>query len=108
MKILFLSSYGYPEQAASSYLGGNRNQAFADAGFKMVTYVPTPTRGVTPEIRKKYKKIKYEMNRLISRIRKVPFSRLILPLNITSNVKMPRLFSSVIVRLLSNWNNPSS
>ncbi len=60
MKILFLSSYGYPEQAASSYLGGNRNQAFADAGFKMVTYVPTPTRGVTPEIRKKYKKIKYE------------------------------------------------
>lgn len=60
MKILFLSSYGYPEQAASSYLGGNRNQAFADAGFKMVTYVPTPTRGITPEIRKKYKKIKYE------------------------------------------------
>ena len=60
MKILFLSAYGYPEQAASSYLGGNRNQAFADAGFKMVTYVPTPTRGVTPEIRKKYKKIKYE------------------------------------------------
>ena len=60
MKILFLSAYGFPEQAASSYLGGNRNQAFADAGFKMVTYVPTPTRGVTPEIRKKYKKIKYE------------------------------------------------
>lgn len=60
MKILFLSAYGYPEQAASSYLGGNRNQAFADAGFKMVTYVPTPTRGVTPEIRKKYKKIKLE------------------------------------------------
>lgn len=60
MKILFLSAYGYPEQAASSYLGGNRNQAFADAGFKMVTYVPTPCRGVTPEIRKKYKKIKYE------------------------------------------------
>ena len=60
MKILFLSSYGYPEQAASSYLGGNRNQAFAEAGFKMVTYVPTPTRGVTPEIREKFKKIKYE------------------------------------------------
>ena len=60
MKILFLSAYGFPEQAASSYLGGNRNQAFADAGFKMVTYIPTPTRGVTPEIRKKYKKIKYE------------------------------------------------
>ena len=60
MKILFLSAYGYPEQAASSYLGGNRNQAFANAGFKMITYVPTPTRGITPEIRKQYKKIKYE------------------------------------------------
>lgn len=60
MKILFLSAYFHPEQAASPYLGENRNQAFADAGFKMVTYVPTPTRGVTPEIRKKYKKIKYE------------------------------------------------
>jgi glycosyltransferase involved in cell wall biosynthesis len=60
MKILFLSAYGYPEQAASSYLGANRSRAFVDAGFKMVTYIPTPTRGVTPEIRKKYKKIKYE------------------------------------------------
>ncbi len=60
MKILFLSAYGYPEQAASSYLGGNRNQAFADAGFKMVTYVPTPTRGVSQDVRNKYKKIKYE------------------------------------------------
>lgn len=63
MKILFLSAYGFPEQAASSYLGANRSQAFVDAGFKMVTYIPTPTRGVTPEVRKKYKKIKYEERR---------------------------------------------
>ena len=71
MKLLFLPAYCYPEQAASSYLGANRNQAFADAGFKSVAYVPTPTRGVTNEVRAKYKKIKkeyrydgkYEINR---------------------------------------------
>ena len=60
MIILFLSAYGYPEMAASSYLGGNRNQAFADAGYKMITYVPTPTRGITPEVREEYKRKKYE------------------------------------------------
>ena len=71
MKLLFLPAYCYPEQAASSYLGANRNQAFADAGFKSVAYVPTPTRGVTNEVRAKFKKIKkeyrydgkYEINR---------------------------------------------
>ena len=71
MRLLFLPAYFYPEQAASSYLGANRNQAFANAGFKSVAYVPTPTRGVTDEVRNKYKKIKkeyrydgqYEINR---------------------------------------------
>ena len=42
------------------------------------------------------------------KIRKVQFLKLTRPLNITSNVKMPRSFSSVIVKLLSNWNNLSS
>lgn len=60
MKILFLSSYFYPERAASHYLGENRYQAFADKDFDMITYVPTPSRGISDNERKKYKKIKQE------------------------------------------------
>ena len=59
MKILYLSSY-YGSHVASSHLGQNRNQAFADAGFNMVTYAPTPSRGLTEEEIKKYRKKKTE------------------------------------------------
>lgn len=60
MKILFLSAYSYPEHAASSYLGANRNQSLIENGFDLVNYTPTPCRGVTPEIRKEYKKRKLD------------------------------------------------
>lgn len=60
MKILFLTAYFHPEQAASPYLGENRNQAFADAGYDMVVYTPTPTRGISEDIRQEYKKKKLE------------------------------------------------
>lgn len=60
MKILFLPAYFHPEQAASPYLGENRNKAFADAGFNMVIYTPIPTRGITEEVRNEYKNKKYE------------------------------------------------
>ena len=61
MKILFLAAYFFPEQAASPYLGENRNQAFADAGFDMVVYTPIPTRGISDDIRQEYKKKKHEV-----------------------------------------------
>lgn len=54
INILMLAGYSYPEHAASSYLGQNRNEAFAKAGFNMQLYTPTPCRGITPEVRKKY------------------------------------------------------
>lgn len=54
MRILYLPAYFSPEKAASSYLGETRNQAFADAGFDMIVYVPTPCRGISQEERKKY------------------------------------------------------
>lgn len=54
MRILYLPAYFFPERAASSYLIDNRNQAFADAGYDMIVYVPTPCRGITLEERKKY------------------------------------------------------
>lgn len=55
MKILFLPTYCKPEKAASGYLGQNRNQAYADLGWDMVAFAPTPCRGITKEERKKYK-----------------------------------------------------
>lgn len=60
MRILFLSSYFYPEQAASHYLGDNRYQAFASNGFEMINYVPMPCRGISDEIRQKYREKKIE------------------------------------------------
>lgn len=54
MKILYLSAYNKPEQAASNHLSDDRNNAFADAGFYMEAYTPTPCRGVTSEVRKEY------------------------------------------------------
>lgn len=60
MKILKLSPYYAPEQISSTHLTKDLEQAYADAGFVTVIYVPTPTRGVTQQVREQYKKIKYE------------------------------------------------
>ena len=60
MKILYFTAYFDPEQVASSYLGKSRNQAFATAGFDMLLYTPIPTRGISDDVRKVYKKRKYE------------------------------------------------
>lgn len=56
MKILLLPSYFFPEGVASPYISLNRNQRFADEGWGMVVYTPTPSRGITPEMRKEYLK----------------------------------------------------
>lgn len=60
MKMLKLSSYCSPEQEASSHLTRDLTTAFLAHGFTIENYVPTPTRGVSNEVRRKYKKIKYE------------------------------------------------
>ena len=60
MKILILTPYCYPEHAASSYLGQNRNQAFLQNGFEILTYAPTPCRGIDEETRKKYCRKEYK------------------------------------------------
>lgn len=60
MKILLLPAYFYPEQAASSYLGDNIRQSMCEAGCELVLYTPMPTRGVSIDIREKYKKQKVE------------------------------------------------
>lgn len=60
MKILFLPSYFYPEQAASSYLGDNIRTALIDQGHQVEIYTPRPSRGINNELRKKYKSIGYQ------------------------------------------------
>lgn len=60
LRILYLPAYFFPETAASSYLGENRNQAFADAGFEIDAYAPMPCRGISKEVRDEYKKKRVE------------------------------------------------
>lgn len=60
MKILLLPSYYYPEQAASSYLGENLRESFAENGFVMELFAPTPTRGINKELRELYIRRKIE------------------------------------------------
>jgi len=60
MKILSFSVYSYPESVAGSHLGQNINQAFAQAGFEMISHVPMPSRGITNKQRTEYKKKRIE------------------------------------------------
>lgn len=60
MKVLFLPAYFYPEQAASSYLGVNRFEAYSKEGFDMVVYTPVPSRGISAEVREEYMKKREE------------------------------------------------
>ena len=60
MKILRLPSYYFPENVSSSHLSKDLQEAYVNAGFEIEAYAPTPTRGITDEVREQYKKIKYE------------------------------------------------
>lgn len=59
-KLLFFSAYSYPEQISSTHLDDNLCEAYNKAGFIRIVYTPTPCRGVSKDIREKYKKIKRE------------------------------------------------
>lgn len=56
MRLLYLMTYCAPEKAASNYLGQNRNEAFSKEGWGMEIYVPTPSRGLSEDMRKEYLK----------------------------------------------------
>lgn len=60
MKMLRLSPYYAPERISSTHLTENLEAAYAAAGFQTEIYVPTPTRGITDEEWRTYRKIKYE------------------------------------------------
>ncbi len=61
MKILMLPAYFYPETEPGKHLADNRNEAFAQAGFKMVVHTPAPTRGISKLERRKFRKKRYEV-----------------------------------------------
>lgn len=61
MKILLLPPYFTPEQMASTHLDEHRYWAFADEGYKMFLYTPSPTRGISDELRAEYCTRKHEV-----------------------------------------------
>lgn len=60
MKILEMPPYYLPEQISSTHLTSDLTVGFINQGFTIENYVPTPCRGISEEIRKKYAKILYE------------------------------------------------
>lgn len=55
MNLLLYSAYYEPEVAASLYLSTNLYEDFAASGMNVRLYVPLPTRGVSDEIRERYR-----------------------------------------------------
>ena len=56
-KILKMTPYGFPERVSSSHLSDDLNQAYSLENFQIENYCPTPCRGISDEVRKKYKNI---------------------------------------------------
>jgi len=63
LKFLFLSSYYKPELTSSARRTNDLHEAIVARGYTIELYCPTPTRGVTKEVRKEYKKRKFETER---------------------------------------------
>ena len=61
MNILLLKAYYNPEVAASQYLTDNLLEDFAKENIHMTLHVPSPTRGVSDEVRRQYKQKKHEV-----------------------------------------------
>ena len=60
MRILEIPGYFYPEQMSSTQMDDDRYRAFAKAGIETELYAATPTRNVTDEVRREYKKKRIE------------------------------------------------
>ena len=60
MNILFLNAYYEPEIFSSSYLVNNLTEALVKEGFHVSVFAPVPSRGVSNDVRRQYKKIRVE------------------------------------------------
>lgn len=62
MKALKLSSYYFPEKISCSHLTDDLEDAYIEAGIDIVIHAPRPTRGISKETYKEYKRKKeYEL-----------------------------------------------
>lgn len=61
MKLLLLPPYFTPEKQSSAMLDHQRYEAFARAGMEMSLFAPTPTRGISNEVRETYRNRKHEL-----------------------------------------------
>ncbi len=84
MRVLLLPSYFYPEGVASPYISRNRNQRFADEGWEMVVYTPTPCRGISDEDQIEYRKPSHRSELMLDGKMKV--HRFLLPVEKKSSV----------------------
>ncbi len=60
MRILYLATYFYPENIAFSHLEKDLLQALTDAGHELEVVCPTPTRGISDEVWREYRRKKRE------------------------------------------------
>ena len=60
MKFFDIPAYYYPEQISSTRLDEELHEAIVNAGMQIELYTATPCRGVTDEVRNKYKNIRIE------------------------------------------------
>lgn len=60
MNILNLSHYYFPEKISSSHLTEDLEDAYIKAGHTITVFAPTPTRGISDDIRRSYKNKLYE------------------------------------------------
>ena len=60
MKILRLRTYFYPENVAASAMNEDFENELVRRKIFSVNYTPVPSRGISDEIRKEYRKKKYE------------------------------------------------
>lgn len=56
MKILLLPNYFYPERYAGWHLERDIYERLSESGYSMIAYAPMPSRGISSELRKEYKK----------------------------------------------------
>lgn len=56
MKILVLTPYHFPEQISSSHLTKDLYFTIVHGGIDILTYTPTPSRGIDKQLRTEYKK----------------------------------------------------
>ena len=60
MKLLFLNAYFYPENIAFSHLEQDMMEGLVRAGHELLVICPTPTRGVSQDVVRKYQSIRSE------------------------------------------------